>query len=83
MTSSFIKTKTYAKPLAAAITAAISTLASAQGVQNVQELSVTQAQTQSDASYKVDESSSPKISKPLLDTAKNNYRNQPSRNERP
>ncbi|XQW84519.1 TonB-dependent receptor [Thalassotalea piscium] len=67
MTKSLIKTKTYVKPLAAAITAAISTIASAQ---DVQELAVTQAKAQSDTSYKVEESSSHKISKPLLDTAK-------------
>lgn len=67
MTISHIKTNTYLKPLAVAITAAISTIASAQ---DVQELSVTQAKTVAEKSYKVEESSSHKISKPLLDTAK-------------
>ncbi len=67
MTKPFIKTKPYLTPLTVAVTAAISTLASAQ---DVQELSVTQAQTQSEESYKVEESSSHKITKPLLDTAK-------------
>jgi catecholate siderophore receptor len=67
MTTSFIKTQTYVKPLAAAITVALSSLTQAQ---DIQELSVTQAKAKSEESYKVENSSSHKISKPLIDTAK-------------
>lgn len=55
------------KMLAASITAALSTYAHAQ---EVKELDVTEAQTQSESSYVVEKSSSYKYSQPLLDTAK-------------
>ncbi len=64
------KRRTYIKPLAAFVTATLSTWASAQGAENIQELSVTKAKTQSEQSYKVEKSSSIKNTQPLVDTAK-------------
>ncbi|GAA78596.1 TonB-dependent siderophore receptor [Pseudoalteromonas sp. 20-92] len=61
------KGNTYAKPIAAVVTATLSTWASAQ---DVQELSVTKAQTKTESSYVVEKSTSHKYTQPLLDTAK-------------
>ncbi|GAA61238.1 iron complex outermembrane recepter protein [Pseudoalteromonas sp. BSi20652] len=57
----------YIKPIAAVVTATLSTWASAQ---DVQELSVTKVQTKSESSYVVEKSASHKHTQPLLDTAK-------------
>lgn len=61
------KKGTYVKPIAAVVTATLSTWANAQ---SVQELSVTKAQTKAESSYVVEKSTSPKYTQPLLDTAK-------------
>ena len=61
------KGNAYTKPIAAVVTATLSTWASAQ---DVQELAVTKAQTQNESSYVVEKSTSHKYTQPLLDTAK-------------
>ncbi|WP_426370087.1 TonB-dependent receptor [Pseudocolwellia sp. HL-MZ7] len=67
MTLKHSKNKFSSKPIAAAITAVLSTYTQAQ---DIKELDVTKATTQSDSSYVVEKSSSHKYSQPLLDTAK-------------
>ncbi|MEI8617896.1 TonB-dependent receptor plug domain-containing protein [Pseudoalteromonas sp. B193] len=61
------KGNAYVKPIAAVVTATLSTWASAQ---DVQELSVTKAETKTESSYVVEKSTSHKYTQPLLDTAK-------------
>ena len=67
MTLKYSKKHFCSKPLAAAITAVLSTYTQAQ---DIKELDVTKATAQSESSYVVEKSNSHKYSQPLLDTAK-------------
>ncbi|MBQ4832771.1 TonB-dependent siderophore receptor [Pseudoalteromonas sp. MMG010] len=61
------KGSAYVTPIAAVVTATLSTWANAQ---DTQELAVTKAETQTESSYIVENSTSHKYTQPLLDTAK-------------